>query len=390
MKRLLIIVLLVWAVIVGWLVLSPAPNAPQFKAVGAAQLPSYQTLYYNFLQERPFNGGKMWLSLFDGTNYAWYLYDIEQRKMLGELRGGWPAFSDNDHSQVFCATAEKHTPVVDRIFRLFTSGAVRTENIETFWLLDLRRNSVKRLGEMRHSAGASSFAKPSPDFRFAFSQIMPPPQKGPNMYLFDLERKSSRSVKIDGWTPGWWDDERLLFQDGTNDFYLCHVPSGRISPLLQRANILAFLNRHGIDHKGALTMFSSWNGNENVFYVTDGYQKWLAADSVLIRVERPDARLTLLSPNFKFEWSDHFDHSQRYYLYSGRETNQGSDGVFLRDLRTQTETTLVAPNGERYFSVPNFYGDKVIYVRRRKELWQTDLTGSNQIRLFPPVKAGTE
>jgi hypothetical protein len=387
MKRLLIVVLLVLAAIVAWLVISHHPNAPQFKSILSFQTPSYETLHYNFLQERPFEGGKMWLSLWGGTNHlGWYLYDIDQRKVIGELQGAWPAFPGRDHSQVFCSTAEKYTPLIPRIVGLFRSVSIRSDYIETFWLLDVPRNSATRLGALRYSEGASSFATPSPDFRFVFNRITPPPQRGPTACLFDLERKSSKLLRIDGWTLGWWDNENLLFQDQTNDFRLFNVLSGRTSVLLYGTNVLAFLGRQGIDHKGTLSMFPSWNGHENMFYLTDTYQRWLAAECFLVKVERPDARLTLLSPNFKFEWSDHFDHSQRYYVYTGREPGQRSDGVFLRDLGTETETTLVTPNGERYFSVPNFYADSVIYVRRKKELWRTDMNGSNQIRSFPPAE----
>lgn len=391
MKRLLIMALILLVVLVAWLIISHQPNAPQFKPISSFQAPSYKTLHYNFLQERPFEGGKMWLLLRDGTNnLGWYLYDIEQRKVLGELRGAWPAFSGPDQSQVFCATMERYTPWLDRIGGLLVSASPRRECIETFWLLDLPRNSAMRLGEIRYSEGAGNFTTPSPDYRFAFSRMSPPPQSGPTVCLFDLERRSSKPLKIDGWILGWWDNQTLLFQDQTNDFRLFNVLSGRASPLLYRTNVLAFLERHRIEHKGILSMFSSWNGRENVFYLTDTRQKWLAAESLLVKVERPDAQLTLLSPKFKFGWSDHFDRAQRYYLYAGRETGQGSDGVSLRNLHTQTETALVTPKGERYFSTPNFYGDSVIYLHRQKELWRTDMNGSNQIRLFPPPQMSAD
>jgi hypothetical protein len=60
-----------------------------------------------------------------------------------------------------------------------------------------------------------------------------------------------------------------------------------------------------------------------------------------------------------------------------------SSGVFLRDLRSGTNLTLVAPDAGRSFSQPNLYRETVIYVRSN-QLWQVGLDGSNRTRLFPP------
>lgn len=69
--------------------------------------------------------------------------------------------------------------------------------------------------------------------------------------------------------------------------------------------------------------------------------------------------------------------------YSGREIGQQSDGVFLRDMLTKKEITLVEPENARYFAIPNFYGTNVIYIRSN-QLWRIDFNGSNNVRLFPP------
>jgi hypothetical protein len=131
--------------------------------------------------------------------------------------------------------------------------------------------------------------------------------------------------------------------------------------------------------------FAIWNGRENDFYLTDTHQKWLAAESYLIKLERPDGRLRLLFPRFKFEWSDHLDAAGRQYLYSGREAGEGSDGVFLRDLDSGTNRVLVAPDAEKHFSLPRFYRDSVIYVRSNA-VWRIGLDGANNVKLFPPAQ----
>jgi len=59
----------------------------------------------------------------------------------------------------------------------------------------------------------------------------------------------------------------------------------------------------------------------------------------------------------------------------------------VRDLRNNTNRTFVEPDaGEgKYFSLPNFYHDGVIYVRSNM-LWWIGLNGSNNSRLFPPLE----
>jgi len=89
-----------------------------------------------------------------------------------------------------------------------------------------------------------------------------------------------------------------------------------------------------------------------------------------------------MAADFKFEWSDHLDPTATFYLYTGRQIGDRSAGVFLRDLRDNTTRTLVVPDNSRYFSMPRFHHDGVIYVRSNS-LWWIDLNGSNQTCVFP-------
>ena len=129
-------------------------------------------------------------------------------------------------------------------------------------------------------------------------------------------------------------------------------------------------------------MFTIWNGRENEFYLTDTHKKWQATNSFLAKIERPNGGLKLLARDFKFEWSDHLDASGSLYLYSGRTDGDRSDAVLLRNMKDNTETTLVASDGTKLFSIPRFYGHSAIYVRSNM-LWRIDLNGSNNTRLFP-------
>jgi hypothetical protein len=62
--------------------------------------------------------------------------------------------------------------------------------------------------------------------------------------------------------------------------------------------------------------------------------------------------------------------------------------VFVRDLQTGTNLVLVAPDANKYFSLPRFYGDSAIYFRSNA-LWRINLDGFGNTRLFSPEAVGS-
>ena len=396
MKRVLFLACVFVFLLAVYLFITWDPNAPRFTRSLWFKVPTHTHLSYQFLASRPFAGGKMWISLHNSTNWSGsYLFDIEQRKVLGELQNAWPVLLNRDGTQLLCMRRGPGKPslllkarlfverFVGRRFLPWKPPPVQGDDVETFWLLDLSSNSSVPLGEISQFRGAGSTFRPSPDFRFAFNMST---ASRDSLLVCDLDKKSSKVLKItnDDWPAGWWDNQSILFVNRSNDFYLLNAISKQISPLLSATNVLAFLDQNNVNHQGQRpTLFFNWNGREYDFYVTDTHRAWLATNSFLLKMERPDARLKLIASDFKFEWSDHFDDSQRYYVYSGRERGGGSDGVFLRDLKTRTTTTLVEPENANYHSVPNFYRTNVMYVRSN-QLWSIDFNGSNNVRLFPP------
>jgi hypothetical protein len=255
---------------------------------------------------------------------------------------------------------------------------------QTYWLLGLKNNKAKRLGDI---PGNPNSLIPSPDFHYCFTFRFGP--TGPEDYLLDSREGSIQRLGISawGWLCGWWNNTQLLVLTTNRDFVLYEVRQKTISPLISLEKLATFLKEARIlDDPKKTQSFAIWNGREDDFYLTDTHQKWLADESFLIKVQRPDGGLKLLHPRLKFEWSDHLDPTGRYYLYTGRESGDRSDGVFLRDLETGTNRVLVAPSTNHYFSIPRFYRDSIIYVRSNA-LWQISLNGSNNVRLFPPVEA---
>jgi len=252
--------------------------------------------------------------------------------------------------------------------------------------VDLSRDAATRIGE---ASAAHSTSQPSPGFRYSYDGIIGVPQE-PQILVSDLERETLTRVRTLGWPQGWWDERNMVIKDPTNNFILFDAVTAKTSPLLSLAQVAGFFDKMHIPADPATAnLFWTWTGKENEFYLADLHKKWQAVESFLIKVERPGPTLSLISTNFKFEWSDHLDSTARYYLYSGRESSQASSAVFLRDLRDNTDRTLVPSDGAGSFSIPRFYHEGVIYVRSNM-LWRIDLNGSNQTRIFPPPEIRPE
>ena len=311
--------------------------------------------------------------------------------MFGQVKNGSPVLLFGDPLQLLCSVPVNSLKQrLGELLSRLSQGRVNLWAVaagQTYWLLDSSHGPARRLGQL---PGTPSFnCTPSPDFHFAFTVRSGPPST-PDVFLLDLQQAFIQKLKILAWPCGWWDNTRILCQSNKRDFFLFDVVTKQTSPLVALEQLAAFLEQNGIaDNPKPAGVFFIWNGQADDFYLTDTHRKWSALESFLIKLERPDGRLKLAAPRFKFEWSDHLDASGRHYLYSGREPGEASDGVFLRELDRGTNRILVAPTANRYFSIPRFYQDSVIYVRSNA-LWQVGLDGSRSVRLFPPSEAERE
>ncbi len=390
MKRISVIAVLLGAAMLLLILLrSPNANAPQFKRLRTplSLQPSHH-IGYDFLSPRPFDGGKMWIySASNNSNIGALLYDIEDRKVLGQLTNAWPV-TMIDRSNLLCVGSVSGWKLKERLVSLvarISLGRIKPPlpppEAQRYWVLDLEKNYALRMGELPRRP--NSTFQPSPDLRYGCTHLHGMGLED-DIYVFDFKERSIKKLDVHGWPSGWWDDRNILVFTTNNDFILRDVRTEKTSPFLGSERIAAFLRDNMISENPAMTRaYCIWSGRQNDFYLTDTRQRWLADESFLVKVERPDGKLKLLAHRFKFEWSDHFDPTGRYYLYSGREAGAASDGVFLRDTHSGTNRTLVQPAGDRYFSIPRFYGDSIIYLRSNM-LWKISLDGTKNVQLFPP------
>jgi len=101
-------------------------NAPQFKRL---QTPPFvqpsNHVSFDFLSPRPFEGGELWIHATSSrTNFESFLYDLNRRKVVGQLTRGWPVMQI-DRSRLLCVQAlsdwkplkERQFGVIERISR---------------------------------------------------------------------------------------------------------------------------------------------------------------------------------------------------------------------------------------------------------------------------------
>lgn len=381
---------------------SPDPYAPQFKRLsGPPALPLSIRVSYAFWSPRPFVDGKMWILFFTGgTNSATLFYDIDRQQVLGQLTNGWPVLNAADPDRLVCAQpgfgvrerlSRLFQPVARRLFKTAAPPPAPAYSAEPqrYWLLDVEKNSAARIGRLPH--WPETFLFSSPDSRFAYAVLYDSSKgipKPTDLCLFDLKRSRLRKLSVLGWLGqviGWWDNTHLLYWTIHHDLVLQEISTAKTASLLPAAQLRSFLRGNELPLDLQSAQFKCcWNGRGNDFYLMNPGPGAMLAESYLIKLEHPDGQLKLVSRHFNVEWSEDFDATGRYSLYSKRrDSTPDRNGVFLRDLQIDATQVLVAPNATNYSSLPRFYGDSVIYVRSNA-LWRINLDGTHNIRLFPP------
>jgi hypothetical protein len=370
---------------------SEEPDPPQFKKfVEATPGPQPGQISYPYLDERPFEAGKLWVSVIHGIGYKIFLYDIERKKVLGEMVNGSPVTMVNDTEVVCMKVGQLKQSAYLRKIRFlierWTRGVMRFGNVgqhECYWVLNLNNNRARKLGHVPHT-GSFNFVA-SPQYHYGYKPVFAPATNGAGVveyYLFNLKRKSIQKIALNATVCGWWDDTHILLQSTNSAFSLYNIKNKRARRLPGFAEMKSVMAEKATE-PSLPAAFHVWNGSENDFYLTDMRQKLLATRSFLMKLQRSDERLKLISPNFQFEHYDHFDSSGRYYVYTGDTEGGDSDGIYVRELgNPSTDYVLVKPTSDKSFSVPQLYKDSVIYIRSNA-IWRINLNGSNNTRLFP-------
>lgn len=410
-----VVCLLAVTALVGVVVLlDRGPEAPTFRRLTATDIPEgYSVLAYNpdfFRNDRD----DLLLFLSDTTKrpefFMTCVFDLTIDEVAGE-GGGVDGLVDVYHvstSSVLCHAYEPAdtSPILSIGRGLLSLATVPTRSLlqrtgiappswlssspssgggmdeYDYWLLDLDADRSVNLGRLMLPPREHFYYFPSRDapWTLIHAEFQYSSTTKSLSYLVDMDAGVMRPISMPGLPIGWWDRDVVLTWTRAEGARLVDVQAGTQTLLIDVAAITGLLNQAGIPVDPAhLSIFLPWTGGD--LYFTG--QRFEAETSYLVKYHRADGTLELLSPDFQFGISDSFDRRGLYYLYCGRESGVGSDGVFLRDVRTGEERTLVAPAGERIFSAPFFHDERVVY-RRTNELWSINIDGTNHRRLFPP------
>ena len=397
-KRVLLLISLILLIVAlfvlcaQWLLISP--TRPSFIPAKDVTAPSsYDQVSYPYYGPSPFEGGKMWVSFEASNDFHACLFDLEKQLVLGEVVNAAPVLFNHDQTKILCS--QRTPPGTNRVLRLITrlarlaiskgKASPDDDDQETFWVIDLKRNHATEIGHLFLWKGAISSFYPSPDFHHGFLKTVG--VNLPEMFVYDLEDETFERLSVTGSPCGWWDEHHIMLQATNNDLELYDIKARKSSTFLSLRQVRKFCADSGLtNHPGPRFSFYVWDGQDNEFYLSGGDSRFTTPDSFLIHLERPDGNLKLLVKNFECAWCDHFDAGAKLYLYSSPQAGVNTSAVYLRDLKTGLARELVPPdqNHTYDFSLPRFYGGGVIYSRSNA-LWEIQLDGSNNKRLFPPI-----
>jgi hypothetical protein len=360
------------------------PARPVFDRHAYPRNEKFLSIDYPFLNSIPFSEGLTWVWAATSTNAnnCWVL-DISNGTILGELRNLDPLVLDGRSRRVIGRRLQRET-TLQRLFHELLRRVGRPTPArlaeDEFWIVQLDDGPAERF---RSTATWNTSYLPlvSPDFR-RIVQTGSLGTQGNQLLALDVKERTISTNTIPGWIYGWWSNDEILYKS-PNGFALFNMETAVAKPLVSAKELGRMMEVHNLpDKPEAVGAFTVWNGTSYQFYVADMHKKWSAEPGYLAQLRRDTPHLEMLSREFEFHWSDHFDSTGRYYIYSGRQSGDYSSAVFLRDLQKQTERLLV-PEDKAYFSIPNFYGNSVVFIRSNL-LWKIDLNGKNLVRLFPP------
>ncbi|MDB6108877.1 MAG: hypothetical protein JWR69_627, partial [Pedosphaera sp.] len=339
----------------------------------------------------PFSDGQVWIWTSGRTNYHDYLYDLDHGAVLGEVFNAGAVFANQDQSKLLCKGSD--SPIVSRKGKLLLllnqlsmgkTPLLPANKVETFWILDLKHNLARRIGDVSQWPRAGSRWHQSPGFRYGYT-VPSTAQTDAEFVLCDLDQAAFRKIKFAGRLQGWWDDHQILAKDPADNFVLLDITTGKTATLFTATTFANTLQQLGLaTNLAPVIAFPNWNGHAFDFYFNAPTNR-VAGNSYLLKADRTDNTLKLVSRDFEFKWGGRLDATGSHYLYdgeSGAPGRGGNGGVYLRDLTDNTTRTIVPPDNKGQYAISRFYKESVIYCTNRL-IWRIDLSGSNNTQILP-------
>jgi hypothetical protein len=320
-----------------------------------------------------------------------YLFDLKKRETIGALDTAWAISLNKDQMEALCCIAEigkgnTLSEAVSSVLHDLSGGRYRARGNEYaihYWIVPLREGTPTYLGEAHEKEGLGSIGHRSPDDRYWHVQT-----SCDDRLLVDLERKEMlRLDPVRYRNGGWWSDTELIFKTEENDLRIYDVETKREETLLTLDQLLDFLKEQGLSdaQPELFRLFQEWNGKGYSFYISSNISARNNGKDWLIGIDKQTRQLRLKERSFDYHRLGHLNYDGSLYLYSGEKETGDSNAVYVADLANSKVRTLIpGDTNENYFSLPNWYGGRIIFVQQGA-LWIIDADGENREQLFPPA-----
>lgn len=345
---------------------------------------SYLYVGYPFHEQNPFPGGKVWLwaTTNPQTLGSSFLFDLEKNEILGEADASPEVYNETDKTFLFGSReVADSSRAVDNILSALPRDKkrVNTEAID-YWIMKEGQPGLTRVTTCFEHRGAGGGSQASPLGNYFRARTT----TGEH---FVIDIKNAKRIDLpatESWMGGWWSDDEALFMDSKQNLILFNMKTLKPETLLSIDQINAFLKANGLAATTAqFGIRQAWDGDHFEFYIVDEYYR--TGLGWLIKIDKPTRSLKLVDRNFPFHRTGKLNGKGTRYVYSG-ETNTGDgNAVIVYNIEARTSSTLVAGSAtETYYSLPNFYKDRIIYVQKQA-IWSVNVDGSGRRQLFPPV-----
>lgn len=387
------LVVLIVAGIMGAVYWQVTFNEPKFGAYTPGKpvmnLP-FQSISYHHLDSNPFPDGKLWIEVLDAKDrFFVYRYDLEMMEIVGYT--SWAplvtpvVYDERKNLRLF----EKRlwNSVADQPGLLEKIGLGRNTQHQDpieFWLLSGGNQKAVRLGTIHQPPNASTTGITSPRMNYYQLDTL-----CKEHVMFDLDRAVMSSMPAIQMGLGWWSDEECLIMMPDNGLGLYNARTSQLCNLISFAHINQFVQSHGLAFEAdpclPFRIDSAWTGDHYEFFIAvclGSKLGWLA------RIEKPDGKLQLISRNFPYTYTGRLNGAGTHYVFSGETKAEDINAVYVNDIQTSKTVTLVpGSRAEKYYSYPNFYKDKIVFIQQGA-LRIMDLGGTNNKRLFPAEETG--
>lgn len=347
---------------------------------------------YSFHQYNPFRDDVVWIKPFNPKRSVMkqYLFDLKQEKVTH--------IAENVEA---IQVSRKYNSTLGSSFgslRLFLRWKIqmlmdiREEHQDEFYFaLDFlnHENGEKMFLETVISVIENSFL--SPDGRYAKINVL---QGNQSIVDFQDQSLTTISTSSKSWEGGWLSKHECFYRDSNYNVVVFDVRTQESTVILTPAKLSTFLAHHDlrINQNMLFTVRSvpTKNGDRMIIngnHYFNSINSTLNEDEAwVVEIDRESRELKLLHERFPHQRSGKWNSDLTKYLYSGEKKTNDTDAVYVYDVFSEEVNSIEnATHRGNSYSLPNFYGDQIIYVKENA-MWIVNDDGTAKRQLFPPVK----